>query len=339
MDPIALERPSFDSRLARFAWGVLGYNVLVILWGAVVRATGSGAGCGSHWPLCNGEVVPRAAQTATLIEFSHRLTSGLALLLVVALVIAVFRSRPRGHAARPAAAWAMAFMAGEAAVGAMLVLFELVAGNRSLARGLFMAVHLLNTFFLLGALTLAAHFLGGAPAPRRRLLGGDGWQFAVGVGLVLATSVTGSVAALGDTLFPSMSLAEALAADVSTTAHVLIRLRVFHPFVAVACAAFLTGLALSVRRAGAGPSARSGALAVIGLALGQTLFGALNVLLLAPVWMQVGHLLLADAVWIALVLFAAARLAEPAAHSSVADLAAPSGAVAERLRLDGIRVD
>jgi heme A synthase len=308
-------------RLSRFAWVVLAYNVLVILWGAVVRATGSGAGCGSHWPLCNGEVVPRAERLATLIEFSHRLTSGIALLLVVALVVAVFRARPRGHAARPAAAWAMGFMLGEAAVGAMLVLFELVADNRSMARGLFMATHLLNTFFLLGALTLTAHFAGGGRPPHLRGRGREVWLFGLACGLVLLTSVSGSVAALGDTLFPSQSLGEALAADLSTTAHALIRLRVVHPFMAVATAAFLTWLAVSVRRAGAGPTARSRGGAVIGLSLGQTVFGALNVLLLAPVWMQVGHLLLADAVWIALVLFGAVRLAEADARAAAPGLA------------------
>ena len=71
-------------RLARSAWAVLAYNVVVILWGAIVRATGSGAGCGSHWPLCNGVVLPNAEKASTLIEFAHRATSGIALLLVVA---------------------------------------------------------------------------------------------------------------------------------------------------------------------------------------------------------------------------------------------------------------
>ena len=324
-------------RLTRFAWLVLGYNVLVVLWGAVVRATGSGAGCGSHWPLCNGEVVPRAARVATLIEFSHRLTSGIALLMVVALLVAVLRACPRGHAARRAAAWSMAFMIGEAAVGAMLVLFELVAGNRSLARGLFMAVHLLNTFFLLGAITLTAHFAGGGtglagPGSRAAVNPEPGWggrpgtwrgpwPFASGAFLVLLTSVSGSVAALGDTLFPSQSLGQALAADLSATAHALIRLRVLHPFVAVATAAFLVWLAVSVRRSGATAASRWWAGVVMGLAVVQTAFGGLNVLLLAPVWMQVGHLLLADAVWIALVLFAAVRLAEADERGLVADKA------------------
>src|SRR5829696_8162535 len=113
-------------RFAIYAWAVLAYNLLVILWGAYVRATGSGAGCGSHWPLCNGEVVPRAAAAQTLIEFTHRATSGLALLAVVALVAWVFQAFPRRHPARKGAASSLVLILTEAAVGAGLVLFELV---------------------------------------------------------------------------------------------------------------------------------------------------------------------------------------------------------------------
>ncbi|HVR96418.1 MAG TPA: COX15/CtaA family protein, partial [Thermoanaerobaculia bacterium] len=140
-------------RFARYAWATLAYNVAVILWGAAVRATGSGAGCGSHWPLCNGEVLPRSPGVQTIIEFSHRVTSGLALLLVVGLVVFAFRARPRGDAARGAAVLSLLFILSEAAVGAGLVLFEMVAHNQSMARALWMAAHLINTFFLLGVLT------------------------------------------------------------------------------------------------------------------------------------------------------------------------------------------
>jgi heme A synthase len=294
-------------RLPRFAWGVLGYNVLVVLWGAVVRATGSGAGCGSHWPLCNGEVVPRTEAVATLIEFSHRATSGLALLLVLGLVIRVFRARPAGHPARAAAAGSMAFMAGEAAVGAMLVLFELVADNRSLARGLFMATHLLNTFLLLGALTLTARFLGGAPSLRLHGRGRDASLLGLGIVAVLVTSASGAVAALGDTLFPSQTLSEALRADWSAASHLLIRLRVLHPFLAVATGSLLLWLSLWPRPGHSRSPARS-APALAALTVSQAAVGALNVLLLAPLWLQLVHLLLADLVWIALVLLAVDRL-------------------------------
>lgn len=87
-------------RFAAFAWANVAYNLLVILWGAFVRATGSGAGCGDHWPLCDGQVIPRAPSTEMLIEFTHRLTSGVALLGAVALLVWAFRAYGRGHRVR-----------------------------------------------------------------------------------------------------------------------------------------------------------------------------------------------------------------------------------------------
>jgi heme A synthase len=118
----------------RLAWVVLIYGVLVIVWGAVVRATGSGAGCGAHWPLCNGDVVPLAPALATVIEFIHRSTSGVILILTALLVWAAFRTFPAGHAARRAAIWSMVFVLIEAAVGAGIVLLRLVQDNASLLR-------------------------------------------------------------------------------------------------------------------------------------------------------------------------------------------------------------
>src|SRR5215210_628478 len=166
-------------RFARYSWTTLAFTLAVILWGATVRATGSGAGCGSHWPLCNGEVVPRSPRIETVIELTHRVTSGIALLLVIGLVVLAFRWRPRGHAARKAAGWTLFFMLTEAAVGAGLVLFELVADNQSIARALFMATHLINTFFLLGAMTLTAHFASGRAPFRLRGQGSlAGWLMA-----------------------------------------------------------------------------------------------------------------------------------------------------------------
>jgi heme A synthase len=299
------------SRLARYAWAVLAYNIGVILWGAYVRATGSGAGCGSHWPLCNGVAIPRAASTATLIEFSHRLTSGLALVSVVVLLAWTWRRVPKPHPARTGAALSVFFMLTEAAVGAGLVLFELVADNASMARALFVAVHLLNTFVLLACITLTAWWLaGGAPLATR---GRRGTLIAVLVAAVaiLLSSSSGAVAALGDTLFPQGSLAAALQADLSPTSHVLIRLRVFHPMLAAATAlALLLG---APRLAdGCGATALRLSRLVMAAASAQITLGIVNVLLLAPVWMQILHLLVADLLWVAVVLFGAAVLARPA---------------------------
>jgi cytochrome c oxidase assembly protein subunit 15 len=301
--------------VARAAWLVLVYNLGVIAWGAYVRATGSGAGCGAHWPLCDGRIVPRSLGVATLIEYSHRITSGLALVSVVLLLVWVRRVCPPGHPARRGALMSLIFMLTEAAVGAGLVLFELVADNASMARALFMAVHLTNTFILVGWLALTAWWLSGGEdvdlsrAPARTA--------AVG-GLLLAlilVGVSGAIAALGDTLFPSRTLAEALAADLSPASHLLIRLRMFHPALAIATAVLLAVAApLLAARSGA-PRAVQLARGVAGLAVLQLMVGVVNVLLLAPVWMQLLHLLVADALWIALVLLGAVLLRQTAARA------------------------
>src|SRR5512143_382001 len=224
------------ARLARYAWGVLAYNVAVVLCGAYVRATGAGAGCGGHWPLCNGLVVPRAPSAATLVEYSHRLTSGLALVGVVALLVWTFARVPRRHPARLGAALSVLFMLTEAAVGAALVLFELVADNASIARAMFMAVHLVNTFILLASLTLTAWWLSGGSSIGFAGRAGGTTAVIAGCAGILLVSTSGAVAALGDTLFHYGSLAEALRADLSPTAHLLIRLRMLHPLLAIAVA-------------------------------------------------------------------------------------------------------
>ncbi len=298
--------PSAERAPARFAWGVLAYNLAVIVWGAYVRASGSGAGCGSHWPLCNGEVLPRAPMLATLIEFTHRLTSGVALLLVAALVVVAFRARARGHPARRAAALSLLFMLGEAAVGAGLVLFELVADNASVARALFMATHLANTFLLLLTLSLTALFLGPRlrlpPAPAHVALRRAFVAAAAGLMLV---GVSGAVAALGDTLYPATSLGDPRVALLSPTARTLLRLRLAHPLAALLAAGGVVWLALRALRAPGPPPVRGWARALLLLVPVQLACGALDVLLLAPVALQLAHLLLADLVWIALVLLAA----------------------------------
>ena len=294
------------SRIARFAWAVLAYNLGVIAWGAYVRATQSGAGCGAHWPLCNGEVIPRAPDVEMLVEFSHRVTSGLALIAVVVLFVWARRACPPSHPARAAAMWSVVFMLTEAALGAGLVLFQLVADNESVARALFMAAHLANTFILIGWLALTAHWLSGGEPVRLAGRGGEVAWFAAGaVGLILA-GVSGAIAALGDTLYPGRSIAAGLS-DLSATGQLLIRLRLLHPAITI-----LVGTALVVgviRAASLGsPPARRLAAAVGVLTVVQLGAGFVNVLLLAPVWMQMVHLLLADLVWISFILFAATAL-------------------------------
>ena len=308
--------------LRRYAWGVVAFNLAVILWGAFVRATGSGAGCGSHWPTCNGEVVHRPESLETLIELTHRLTSGLAFLAVLGLMIAALRARPKGHPMRPAAVAAFVFMVLEAAVGAGLVLLELVADDQSVARAYWMAAHLLNTFLLVACLTLTASF---ADAGARGIaLRGRGTIAAVlGLALagVLVVGVTGAVTALGDTLFPAGSLAEGVEQDFAATAHFLVRLRVWHPITAVAMGVFVLAVAVWTASRRGTPETRRVALALTGLFLAQLVGGFVNLVLLAPVWMQIVHLLMADLVWMALVVLAAEALRADAPHASSMDRA------------------
>lgn len=307
------------SRYAKYAWGVLIYNLLVILWGAYVRASGAGAGCGSHWPLCNGQVVPQSPQVHTLVEFSHRLTTGLAGLLVIGLVVCAFRLFPRGHRVRWGAALALALIVVEGLVGAAQVLLSLTADNASVARAVIGSIHLANTFVMLGAMVLTAWWASGAaPVRLRDTHGAPGGQallagvFAVGLLGAILVGASGAVTALGDTLFPSRTLAEGLQQDFSAASHFLIQLRVVHPILAVLVGAYsiFAGLLAAARRPS--PTTRTFARALIAIFLIQMLVGVVNVALLAPIAIQIVHLMLADMVWITLVLAAAASLADPA---------------------------
>lgn len=297
------------NRFAKFAWGNLAYNLAVIVWGAYVRASGSGAGCGSHWPLCNGQVIPRTGLTETLVEFSHRLSSGVALLLAIAMLVWARRAYPRGHHVRLGAGLAMFFMITEALVGAGLVLFGLTAKDDSVARAASLGVHLVNTFLLIGAIVLTAWWASGQPALRLRGQGALLTLFVAALLGTIAVGVTGAITALGDTLFPAQSLAEGLQQDFSPTAHFLIQLRVIHPILAVLAGAFAIVVGWLAAAWRPSPAARRFARVLLGLFLTQLAVGVVNVALLAPIAIQLIHLLLADLVWLTLVLAAAHALA------------------------------
>jgi heme A synthase len=290
--------------LALYAALVLVANVLVILWGAYVRATGSGAGCGDHWPLCNGEVLPRSPEIETIIEFTHRATSGIALLLVLGLVVWTWRARPAGDRLRFWAGASGVLIVVEALLGAGLVLFRLVADDASTARAFAMMAHLVNTFALLAALGLTARWAREPATPRTGARGPVPVLLVVAMAGLVAVAVTGAVAALGNTLFPVRSLAEGLQQDFSPTSHFLLRLRVLHPFLGVGFGVLTAVVAaLTAFRSGA-QRVLVVAGVVLSLVVVQLFCGFANLLLLAPVWLQLVHLLLADSLWIAVVLLA-----------------------------------
>jgi heme A synthase len=298
-------------RFALYAWGVLGYNLAVILWGAYVRASGSGAGCGNDWPRCRGQLTPAAPSAATLIEFTHRAMTVLDLVLVVALLVWAFRAFGARHRATLGAALATLFLFTEALIGAALVLLDHVARNPSVNRAYSLSTHLINTLTLLACLALTAWWAGGRPAARPR--GPGAWAAAASLGLFMALGVSGAIAALGDTLFPARTLAQGFAQDFNPAAHLFLRLRLWHPVLA-ACITLWLALygTLGIARR---PDVRLGAGIVMTLAALQLSVGMLNLVLHAPISLQLVHLLMADVLWISLVLFCATLLSEPARES------------------------
>ena len=283
------------------------YNLFVILFGAWVRISGSGAGCGEHWPMCNGEMVPRSPSVATMIEFTHRVTSGVSLVVTLALLGMVFARTPKRHLARKAAVANLLFILLEALVGAGLVLFGLVDKNSSVARAVVIALHLVNTLGLIASGTCIALW---ARHERPRVEWQRQWLLPLGAGAIALTSASGAITALGDTLFPVKATGETLAArlqrELTTPEHFLERLRVFHPLIAIATAAFLVWAYL--RALDQNQEQRRWGKAGLALVTGQVLVGIGNIALAAPGWMQLVHLLLAGAVWLSWVGYSAARI-------------------------------
>lgn len=272
----------------------------MILFGAVVRITGSGAGCGQHWPSCHGEVAHLPKSLETGIELTHRVTSGLALVGVILVVVLSFRAFPAGHPIRRAPVWALVFMVVEALIGAALVLFALVAKNASLGRAVVMPAHLVSTYALTAALFLT---LPRRPAPAPARVSGARRLFWLGAFVLVVISGTGALTALGDTLYPpsATSVAGRLAEDHGDTSTFLQKLRVLHPVLAVLGGAFLASLAARLARRSGHPGATQAARLVTLTVVVQLAAGLVNVLLSAPGWMQVLHLALALAVWLAFV--------------------------------------
>jgi heme A synthase len=290
--------PGSDRRFVTYAWIVLAYTFAVIVFGAWVRISGSGAGCGQHWPTCHGEVVLLPESVETLIELTHRVTSGLSLLMAVGLLfwgVARFR---RPHLVRWGVGLAMVFMVLEALIGAGLVLLELVGRNDSISRAIVMAIHLSNTCLLTGAMAIAAWAAPGRPPLRWR---GRASMLLVGalIGIVLV-SMSGAVTALGDTLYPVDGERVATTAG----AHFLQQMRIVHPLLAIGVALYLLWIAIALPLQPSDERTRRIANACAGLVVAQLCAGVVNILLSAPGWMQLLHLALATAVWIAFVLLA-----------------------------------
>ena len=296
----------------RFVWFALVYNLVVILWGVFLRASYSGDGCGQHWLTCQGEPIPSAPELKTVIEFSHRVTTMIAGFVVLLLLVWALRRFQKGHIVRKLAALSFVFILIEGAIGGGLVLTGNTAANWTPSRPFWTAGHLINTFILIAFLTLTAWFAGReGPLEWRKLSTRDVPLIAVGIGAILIVGVSGSMAALSTMLFPSESVGEGIARDLDPNSHFLLRLRIFHPILSIFTAVYLLFFSGIMRKNAVSSveTARwSKALSI--LIVLQIVFGAATLLMLGPIMMQLGHLLLADLVWIAFVLLCASYVTE-----------------------------
>lgn len=289
------------ARFARFAWIFLGYLLAVILFGAWVRISGSGAGCGTHWPLCQGEVLPISPSAKTIVEFTHRITSGLSGLFGLALVLWARRLSPAVFRASLAMLF---FLLVEGFVGAVLVKKELVAGDASTSRAVVVALHLTNTLLLMASAAAMAWRAGPIEALRRRPAASrqapvSRAALAALLLMIVLVNATGAVTALGDTLFPVQPALDGgmfakVRDDLSASHHFLVRLRIVHPLIAMA-GVVLAGAMLLMAYQQTGLRLAKMTLHALG---GQAALGFLNIALGAPGWMQILHLLAAQIIWI-----------------------------------------
>jgi len=304
------------SAYAKFAWGTLAYSLIVVLWGAYVRASFSGDGCGQHWPTCRGEWLPVPEDTKMWVEFSHRISSGIAFLLVFFMWIWAQRAYPKGHPVRRGADLAMIFMVIETLAGASLVLYNWVAYDTSVARAIMMALHLLITFGLLAALTVNAYWASGGSVPRFRGQGPVAQALYVALGAVLVLAASGAITALGDAVTKMPEAEGALA-------QLLVRLRLLHPLIALSTGIYLVLVTGLVTRFRPHPTVERYAKLLLSLFALELVVGSVNFLMHAPIWLQLTHLLLASLIWIVLVLLTLAALGEDVPHREDED--APGG--------------
>lgn len=321
-------------RFLNLTYLTLAVTVFVIVFGAFVRASLSGDGCGTSWPHCGETIIPDGSSVAAIIEFSHRTTSGLAVLLALAVVIASRRVFTAGHPARKTAGWSLAFVLGSGFIGMLLVVFEWVKFDVSLGRVITMPLHLLNTYMMLGALAMTAYYASGGERATFKGQGpvGTGLKWALGGMFVLG--MTGAISAMGKTAFQSHFQAantfmERMSLHIGDGAHPLLKGGALHPLMATSVGVIVVFACLLVMQRRQSAQVDKWARATIAVFIVQMVFGTANLLMSAPVWMQMTHLLLAITDWMCLVMLAVHALAARYQTAEIGE-PAPSEATPKR---------
>lgn len=300
-----------QKKFAKFAWFVLVYNIVVVIWGVFLRASKSGDGCGKYWLTCHNEFIPTAPQLKTIIEFTHRIMSGLDGFIVLGFVIWAFLIYDKGEQIRKFAFVSLIFVITEGLIGGVLVLTGNTAEANTSVRPFLAISHLLNTFVLIGSLSLTAWLASGGNEISLKNKGKYVWILGLGIVGFVFIGASGSLAALSSMLYETKTLTEGLQQDFAGSSPLLLRLRISHPILSILVGisfVFLAGWLKTKAEGNLWVQRFSNALTI--LVLIQLCFGALTLLMLAPILMQLGHLLLADLMWISFVLMWAAFLSE-----------------------------
>lgn len=271
---------SFDQKKwARILFYFWIYTLLVILWGAWVRISHSGNGCGDHWPLCEGAFIPTQGNHKTWTEYFHRLMSGTYGLIVIYFFFR-FRKFNFSSVFQKANWGLLILMIVEALLGAVLVKGQLVTENDSVLRLVVMSFHQLNSFLLTGVTYLLYTLVATAHAPKSLRI-----SKPILIAF-LALPVTGAIAALSSTLFPSISVWQGILDDLSHEQHLFIRLRILHPLLATTIALGFVYYLYSKNQM------RLTLEFLIAIAV-----GAVTLLTLSPVYLKLAHLLIAHFLW------------------------------------------
>ncbi len=280
---------------SKFGWFVLAYNLAAIAWGVYVRASKSGDGCGSHWPLCDGASTPLHGAVARLVEASHRISTGLVGLLAIYLLVWAFQAFPKGHLVRKATVSAMIFTLIEGLLGAALVKFQLVVNNDSALRLMFMGLHVTSTFMLLGSFAVATIASTDIRPVRFKGQSGIGWILGMAAFGMVLLAVSGAVSALGHTLRPVDNV---IGAAMDPKTFWMVRLQPLHPLIAISIGLYLALAAGLVQHLRPDARVKSALRWMVGIYVGQLVLGLVNIWLKAPIPMQMAHLVLADVNWI-----------------------------------------
>jgi heme A synthase len=268
-------------RFVTLAWAAAAATYLLIILGAIVRITGSGLGCGEHWPLCNGKLLP-PLDLPTMIEYGHRLAAVAVSVLVVALAVVGAMTKGVGSGE-----WGRAVRASYLAVGLLVLQIALGAITVKLSLPAWTVIlHLGTAMLILAALLIAARPARANPGPvGPRLIAA-----VLGFVTVLLGALTANMGAAGAcTGFP---LCNGTIAPDGGLAHIHWTHRVF----AYGLTAYLIWWGWKKRA----PGARH----VLYLVLLQVVVAAAMVLLGLPPALQALHVAVGAGVWAGLVLAA-----------------------------------